>query len=637
MASWDFPVTRGAGSGFSDGAIDTFAGDRLSSMVREIIQNSLDAVKDPTMPITVHFSLEEYDRSDLSDLDSLTSHFKQCLKEAKDQEVDKAIDFFEAGLKELSSDKKIKVLVISDSNTKGLSGSIHERKGPWYALVMSNGLSQKSGLGSFGHGSKAPFNMTSIRSLYYLTRTEVNDVVESRFQGKSILQSHPHPRQTGETAEAVGFYSKKSDQDRPIPLLNDEIPQWASETRNKHSEDTGTTLFIPFTSFDKGLFPETKITVLANFYYAIREGNLNVVVDGDEINRSNVDEYFRWGQQNLPYEHDLIDRDYVEESFKGVEGIINSTADNEEEIEGFGKIKWHIRVDADVLKKRVSIARKPGMLITRKPKGLLRFAGCKNFEMFVYVEEGDGYKALTKLENPKHDDFSYDRIQGQKDEKKIRKLYEQLTDHVRKIIKEHAGIEAGEEVTVTDLQNLMFDLDQGENNEKNKERSNVIQISEVSSQPKIKPKGTAGASGTRKSKGGNKGKKKGKGGGSNPTGRNPGDGDKSVTVPSGTRGISKGIAKMPADNLRIVHRDKASNSAKIFFDAFKEGRYSLSLLKVGETDQQAKENVLFLKDGKEESAIALEITESGRQSLTITLSDKEDYGYAIEGWLDEVQ
>ena len=41
---WQLHNGGGSAQGFSDGAIDTFAGKRLSSLVREVIQNSLDAV-----------------------------------------------------------------------------------------------------------------------------------------------------------------------------------------------------------------------------------------------------------------------------------------------------------------------------------------------------------------------------------------------------------------------------------------------------------------------------------------------------------------------------------------------------------------------------------------------------------------
>ena len=44
MIGWNFPLNNGGlETGFNDAAIDTFAGKRLSSLVREVIQNSLDA------------------------------------------------------------------------------------------------------------------------------------------------------------------------------------------------------------------------------------------------------------------------------------------------------------------------------------------------------------------------------------------------------------------------------------------------------------------------------------------------------------------------------------------------------------------------------------------------------------------
>ena len=65
MISWNFPPNNdGTTSGFNDGAIDTFAGNRLSSVVREIIQNSLDAKKNPEEPVRLCFRLDEVSKSD---------------------------------------------------------------------------------------------------------------------------------------------------------------------------------------------------------------------------------------------------------------------------------------------------------------------------------------------------------------------------------------------------------------------------------------------------------------------------------------------------------------------------------------------------------------------------------------------
>ena len=59
MIGWSFPPNNDTTSGFNDGAIDTFAGNRLSSVVREIIQNSLDARKNKEEPVRLCFKLDE--------------------------------------------------------------------------------------------------------------------------------------------------------------------------------------------------------------------------------------------------------------------------------------------------------------------------------------------------------------------------------------------------------------------------------------------------------------------------------------------------------------------------------------------------------------------------------------------------
>ena len=70
---WEFPHNAGGSAqGFSDGAIDTFSGKRLSSLVREVIQTSLDAVDTSTgQPVSVEFTLANVDKDYLSDLDEL--------------------------------------------------------------------------------------------------------------------------------------------------------------------------------------------------------------------------------------------------------------------------------------------------------------------------------------------------------------------------------------------------------------------------------------------------------------------------------------------------------------------------------------------------------------------------------------
>ena len=57
---WQFPLNNGGvGAGPNDGAIDHFTGNILSSVVREVIQNSLDARKSVKQPVQISFQLDK--------------------------------------------------------------------------------------------------------------------------------------------------------------------------------------------------------------------------------------------------------------------------------------------------------------------------------------------------------------------------------------------------------------------------------------------------------------------------------------------------------------------------------------------------------------------------------------------------
>ena len=53
---WYFPSTEGGQiNSINNAGIETFRGNELDSLTREICQNSLDAVKDESQPVVVEF------------------------------------------------------------------------------------------------------------------------------------------------------------------------------------------------------------------------------------------------------------------------------------------------------------------------------------------------------------------------------------------------------------------------------------------------------------------------------------------------------------------------------------------------------------------------------------------------------
>ena len=631
---WEFPSNGGgAAEGHNNGAVDTFAGQRLSAMVREVIQNSLDAKPEGSnLPVKLAFSLHELSSGDIDGFDELSNHIGACEKMAKEQELAHVEAVYRKSKESLRSDKPLPVLVISDYNTTGLVGPLDKQKGAWFALTKGTGITQKqnaSSLGSFGHGSKAPFLMADARTLFYLTKIELEGGDQLRFQGKSILLSHEHPGRSNVTTQATGFFGFK---EGLRPLLDDAVPSWATALREKDTDDYGTSIIIPYTSFDKGLFPETKITVVANFFYAIKDGRLEVVIDNEVINKDNIVEKFNWCVANLENEQDEIDVEHIEGCFKSIQTIIEPTYFGSEELRNFGRVDWYLRLNDDVDYKSVAIARESGMLITRRPPQLQRFPGIKQFDMFVFIHPGDGSAALKRLENPEHTNFEFGRVANAVDEKGVQAAYKSLVKEIRAVLSNHAASETSEEEDVSDLAKYLFSAaaegpDDGAN-----ERGTQIKIQKGKRKPKrrhVQP-GTGrlvpGGGGT----GGRNPKQPGGGGGD---GARP-------TDPGGSSGPGGNDDEVPAEfqleNLRAVPLGArgVAREVKLFFDMYEEGEFDISIRRGSDTaETKAVELVI---DGKKASSKRVSILVPGRNSVMLELANPEDANFALEGWVNEV-
>ena len=83
---WQFPPNNGGETaGFNNSAIDTFGDTPLSSAVRELIQNSLDAPKiKQDEPIKVQFNIHRFPKSEVPEITWISDTFESCLNVAKE-------------------------------------------------------------------------------------------------------------------------------------------------------------------------------------------------------------------------------------------------------------------------------------------------------------------------------------------------------------------------------------------------------------------------------------------------------------------------------------------------------------------------------------------------------------------------
>ena len=141
---WRFPPRNGGEITGFNVTLDHFKGQRLSSLVREVIQNSLDAPKiDEKKPVRVTFKLHKIPKKEAPEATLLRRHLVACRDQAKDQKLNSAVKFYDNAIKSIDEEAEIKMLAIHDSNTKGLTGPIDKTMEPGQ-LVKGTGVSQNS-------------------------------------------------------------------------------------------------------------------------------------------------------------------------------------------------------------------------------------------------------------------------------------------------------------------------------------------------------------------------------------------------------------------------------------------------------------------------------------------------------------
>ena len=117
MAEWYFP-TNGGGQirGLADAGIETFKGQKNSSLAREICQNSLDAAADLSKPVIVNFTLKEIKPEQIPGY----TEYKKVLRECRNFWAHNATakNFFDNAITKFET--PCNVLIVSDENKRAL-------------------------------------------------------------------------------------------------------------------------------------------------------------------------------------------------------------------------------------------------------------------------------------------------------------------------------------------------------------------------------------------------------------------------------------------------------------------------------------------------------------------------------------
>lgn len=409
MLGWSFPPNAdGEDEDLNNPGIESFKNTPLTSLAREICQNSLDARHPEAMaPVEVQFTLIDLPATDFPDIADFKDILARCKAERPDSK--KFQQFFRRA-EDTAQQATIPCLLISDFNTTGLRGADGAKGTDWYKLTRTVGSSDKSGgLGSFGIGKFAPYANSDLRTVFYCT---LNADDQHAFQGVARLVTHKAA--SGEETRGTGYFGVR-EKNRPI-LMRSQIPAFLTR------KNIGTNILI--TGFRRSDQWEAEIVraVVDSFFYAVMHEKLVVRAGGTVINHG-----------SLP---SIVENSYKDQKTAGntpayLEALTSSDAREfiNPDFEGLGQISLKI-ISGKNFPKRVAMIRGSGMKIFDKGHFLtpFRFAG-------VFNAVGDKIDSFLKsLEPPQHNSFEAERADAPAEAKaRLRRLYEWIRDCVRSI------------------------------------------------------------------------------------------------------------------------------------------------------------------------------------------------------------
>jgi hypothetical protein len=487
---WHFAEKKGGGdTGPNEPMAENFKKNKWISLVREAIQNSLDAVYDVERPVKVVFDFKSLYSRDYP-------HFLELLKE-----IEECRDFYPTDpnaqqmyppmikyLRDIiKNDRFLPYIQVSDYNTKGMDYVRGKTDSPFYAFVRAAGVSSKndaSAGGSFGFGKAAYFYLSEIRTLIVSTKTVNGDCF---FEGVAYLCTHGD----GKTKkEAIGYYDNNDGE--PVRSLGcmDDIPEIFMR------DEAGTDFYImgvrDLVDEDSKESIRAKMTeaILRNFWLAIYENKLEVEVFGERICSENLAEKME-DYNNIDDTKNLIAQRYNPRPY--FEAVRFADSDDNhvcirKKLPSLGDVLFYAYKDKSAFD-QILYMRSPRMLVYGKKNG------SRNGFYGVFVcDDKKGNEILRRMENPSHDKWDVNQDEFHKDENEQAKS--ELADFIKRCV-EQLFPANNEMITQIDgLENYLYIPVDVENDENEKddyferddvEQTSLVEKSEINQGKTVKP------------------------------------------------------------------------------------------------------------------------------------------------------
>ena len=344
--TWRFPARNGGIDYISDPSRAHFSDAPITKLVRELIQNSLDAKQDGLAePVSVAFSETRIKRSLIGGA-GLQRHLQSCLTRAREDDRTDAAEAYSNALSVIQQ-PLIPCLKVQDRGTTGLND--HR----WKALVVQDGAVSKDGGapgGSFGIGKNAILNVSDLQTVFYSTR-----LVEGRkgriekLQGKATLAGHRDPNDSDTDLQHIGFYSREDGE----PVKGTSIPEFF------RLDDSGTGVFVMgFNPHSTEWVNLVVTSVIESFFYAIHHQRLIVEVSSMSGESARID------HQTIDYLFDRLDptNKAAVHYYRAMRDLGRDGVEFTERCDGLGRLRVYV-VFKEGAPRRIAQINRNGMLI----------------------------------------------------------------------------------------------------------------------------------------------------------------------------------------------------------------------------------------------------------------------------------
>ncbi len=366
----------------------SFKDEDFHSLVRESIQNSLDAVDDKNQPVNVSFAVRQFDGMEYPSFFDLYKHIKGCL----DRFPVQGEPLYRPMLSYFASSRlnqRINYLRITDSNTKGMVYDRTDANSGFYKFIAEGVAQDAEGAGgAFGFGKNAFWSLSPISTVFVSSQAKNGEVC---FAGISKLCTHIVD---GEQLLPYGKYTSTGD---VVLSKKDDIPVTFMP------KETGTSVYVlGINSVDEDALIKA---VLRNFWMAIYKNRLTVKVEQKIVDSEHIDDlmtqYFDETNDNSDKNYEYNPRVFYE--------IVKNAENN---VEGYKIIKEPVLMNGNNCESKLYIHLKndaQGQIVFMRSQMMTIYTErrkCKGAEGVFVCDSEDGNRFLRELEDYTHSSWS---------------------------------------------------------------------------------------------------------------------------------------------------------------------------------------------------------------------------------------